>query len=200
MRFLSALSCLALVMGCANGQVVDDDSGAPPEDVHVNEVVTLPEAGGDAKDASIDVFDAGCTPDAALGGIGLPAGTTATATTSYDVNTPDLAVDGNLGTYWNAGDLTGSLTITFSSAQTFDAVRIRATALPTSDETYTLTGYQDAVQVQIGQSTQSVAQGSSVLAPIAVTAATYDAIRIDVTSTQSWVAITEVGLVTPSCP
>ncbi len=194
------LAC-AIFFGCANGgNVLDDGGGPPPSDAHQNDVLVLPEAGGDAQDASVDVFDAGCEPDAALGGIGLPAGTTATATTSYDVNTPDQAVDGNLSTYWNAGATTGSITITFPSGQTFDAVRIGATALPTSDETYTITGYQDQVQVQIGQSTETAQQGSSILAPIAVTPATYDAIRIDITSTQSWVAITDVALVTQLCP
>ncbi len=197
---LGLVALVAIVGACANSASPSSDSGAPPSDAHVNvDVLTIPIDTG-ASDASLDVFDAGCDPDCALGGIGLPAGTTATATTSYQTSTPDLAVDGDPSTYWNAGDVTGSLTITFPSPQTFDAIRIEAIALPISNETYAITGFQDAVPIAIGQSTQSVPQGSTVLAPIGVTIGTYDAIEIDVTSDASWVAIGEVALVTQACP
>ena len=186
---------------CANGTHIESDSGTPP-DSSTNDALILPlDASKDVAlaDAGVDAFDAGCV-DAALGGIGMPAGSTATATSSYDVNTPDLTIDGDITTYWNSGGTTGSLTITFPAAQTFDAVRISVTALPTCDETYTITGFQDANPVLIGSSTQSAVEGGSILQPIAVTAGTYEAIRIDVSSTQSWVAISEVALVTPYCP
>jgi len=183
---------------CANGAVVIGDDGGQLDSGGSQDVTTLPVDSG--KDAAIDVFDAGCVPDGALGGIGIPAGSTASATTSYSTNTPDQAIDGDLGTYWNAGGTTGSLTITFPSPQTFDAVRLGVTALPTSDETYTISGMHDATQSQIGQSTQSAPQGGSVLSPIPVTSGTYDGLVIDVTSTQSWVAITDVSLVTSYCP
>jgi len=45
-----------------------------------------------------------------------------------------------------------------------------------------------------------VPQGVSVLAPINVTPGAYDAIRIDTSSQQSWIAIVEVSILTPECP
>jgi hypothetical protein len=188
-----------LLAACANAPATIDAGTPKPDAEQAAEVVTLPlDSGmGDASDAA---FDAGCAADAALGGVGLPTGTTASATTTYDPDTPDLVVDGDPNTYWNAGAVTGSLTITFPSPQTFTGVRLAVTALPACDETYAITGFQDAVPISIGQSTESVAEGTTILPTIGVTIGTYDAIRIDVTSTASWVAIGEVGLVTAECP
>jgi len=188
------------MLACANGATTQADSGAP-EDAATGDVLSLPlDASSDATDASIDAYDAGCDPDGALGGVGLPEGTTASATTSYETNTPDLAIDGDPSTYWNAGATTGSLTLTFPSPQTFSGVKLDVTALPACAETYAITGFQNDVPIAIGQSTQNVPQGSTVLQTIGVTIGTYDAIEIDVSSTQSWVAIGDVALVTEACP
>jgi hypothetical protein len=184
-----------VLTACANATTIGQDDASSLVDTGVNEVLTLP------LDAAVEAFvDAGCAHDGALGGVGMPTGSIASATTTYAPDTPGLAVDGDLTTYWNAGDVTGSLTIAFPSPQTFDAIRMGVTALPTSDETYAITGFQNGVPIQIGQSTQSAPEGGGILAPIGVTIGTYDSIRIDVTSTASWVAITDVALVTPSCP
>ena len=197
------LAWLALcVAACAGGKIVGDDAGDTPDTNNgPPDVTVIPEAAlPDVKDVAIDTFDAGCT-DAGLGGIGMPAGSTATATTSYGANTPDLAIDGDFNTYWNAGDFNGSLTITFPSSQTFDAILLRVNALPTTDETYTIWGQQDQNPfVQIGQSTESAQQGGGNLTPISVTPGAYDAIRIDVAGGSSWVAIMEVALATAYCP
>jgi hypothetical protein len=190
------------LLACANGSVVGDDGGtpsdggSPPEDV-----TTIPlDAGKDALDAAIDVFDAGCATDGALGGIGVPAGATATATSSTSTDLPSQAIDGDQSTYWNAGGFTGSITVAFASPVTIDGVHLWVTALPTTSETYTVFGIQDANTTQLAQSTQTAQQGGGALQTIAIPNAAYDAIRVDVVGNQSWVAIVEMAFTTTSCP
>ena len=169
------------------------DSGPLPD------VTKLPvDSGAEVDAVVIDAFDAGCAQDGAVGGIGVPAGSSATASNSYD-SAPADAIDGNLGTVWNAGGFTGSITITFPTPQTIDGVKIFANALPTTTETYTIFGIQDQQTTQLAQSTQNVDQGSQ-LATIAIANAAYDGIRIDVQGNASWVAINEIALATTYCP
>ncbi len=196
-------SWLALaIVGCANGSTSGEDAstpndgGNPPQDV-----TTLPtDAAKDAADAAIDVFDAGCAVDGALGGIGVPFGATATATSSTTTDLPSHAIDGDQNTYWNAGGFTGSITVMFASPITIDGVDLWVTALPTTDETYTVFGIQDANTTQLAQSTQTAQQGGGALQTIPIPNAAYDGIRIDVVGTQSWVAIVEMAFTTSYCP
>lgn len=158
-------------------------------------------------DASADVavvddyvFDAGCAQDAALAGIGIPAGSSVSASGSYNSQPAD-AIDGNLGTVWNAGGFTGSITIMFLSPVTIDGVKLYVDALPTTSETYTVFGIQDQQTTQVAQSTQTATQGGgNALQTIAIPNAAYDGIRIDVQGNASWVAINEIALATTYCP
>jgi hypothetical protein len=208
MRRLLAFAVLAIpaLVGCAaSGRIADDDA-APPDDASPGDVTVLPlDGAADAPPADAAVADA--TPDAfaacadaALGGIGMPAGATATATTSYTNNPPGDAIDGDFATYWNSGDFTGSLTIAFASPVTFDGVRLYASSLPTTSETYTLYGIQNGSPSQIAQSTQTVQQGGAALATIPVPNDAYDGLLVVVDGNQSWVAINEIALVTTQCP
>lgn len=206
---LGWLGLAALVFGCANG-LVTDAVDASPIDATVDRA-SLPDAtadhspgdasGPDTSDINVpDAFDAGCSQlDAGMGGIGIPANSTATGG-SYQSNTPDKAIDGDLGTYWNAGGYAGSITITFPSPQTFSGIRIASVASPGSSESYTITGYQNNTPQMIGAATVQVPAGVSIVAPISVTPGAYDQIRIDVTAGSSWAAMAEVSLLTQYCP
>lgn len=197
-----------LVAACAEGRLAPDDDGGPPSPADAGgDRVTLDapassEAGSDAlDDGGVDAMDAGCSQsDAGLGGIGVPAGTTASASSSWQTSTADKAIDGDLGTGWNAGGTSGSLTLTFAAAQPLNGVRLATAALPQSSETYTVYGYSGMTPTMIGQATLTVPQGVAVLSPINVTPGGYDAIRIDVASSQSWASIVEVSILTPNCP
>jgi hypothetical protein len=199
---------MLLLVGCAAGRVEPaSDADIEPADTGTDRGGVMLDGGtGDANDASVmdsgvDAFDAGCsTADAGLGGIGIPMGTTASATSTYSTDTPDHAIDGDLGTGWNAGGFSGSLTITFPSAQSMNGVRLAAAASPGSSETYNVYGIQSSTPTLIGAATLNVPQGVSVLAPISVQVGSYDAIRIDVTAQSSWAAIIEVSVLTPNCP
>lgn len=198
---------LGSAAGCANG-LVDADAGGDDSGASGNkDVVTLDAPvvadTGPADSGVPDVQppDAGCPPsDAGLGGIGVPIGTTATATGSYQTNTPNLAVDGDPSTYWNAGGFTGSLTIAFPSAIGLNGVRLIATANPAATETYTVYGIVGGTPNVIGSGTRSVPAGFALLAPIALAQGTYDGLRIDVSSQGSWAAIAEVSVLTAQCP
>ena len=117
------------------------------------------DSGTEADAALVDVFDAGCARRLARrhrhargldrDGVG-----------QLQLDARRTAIDGNLGTVWNAGGFTGSITITFTSPQTIDGVKIYANALPTTTETYTIFGIQDQQTTQLAQSTQNVDQGS----------------------------------------
>jgi hypothetical protein len=182
---------------CANAPATGDDAAAPI-DSGPPDVTKLPiDAASDVIVA--DVFDAGCAQDAALGGIRMPAGSNASATTSYQ-STAAMAIDGDEGTYWNAGDFTGSITVMFASPQTFDGVKLFVSALPATSETYTVFGIQDEQTSQLAQSTQTANEGGGALATIAVPNAAYDGIRVDVQGNASWVAINEIALATTYCP
>jgi hypothetical protein len=158
--------------------------------------------GDDASDVATEApVDAGCsTSDAGLGGIGIPSGSVASASSSYSTNTPNLAIDGDLSTYWNAGGYSGSITVTFPSAQTIDGLRIAATASPATNETYSVYGIQGASSTLIGSATLSVPQGINILPAIMLTAGTYDGIEVQVNGMSSWVAIAEMSLLTSGCP
>jgi len=121
--------------------------------------------------------DAGTTPpntcsSSPLGGIGVPAGTTASASASYSTNTPDKAIDGILGRGWNSGSGSGWLRLDFPAPTALTGIRIAALASPTTDEKFVIT---DSVQgTKLGEATLRVAAGSTPaqLAPIPVTPGT----------------------------
>jgi hypothetical protein len=205
---LGWLALAALVFGCANGLVTDAVDASPIVDATLDRAsppdATVDHATNDANGPDTadvaDAFDAGCSQlDAGMGGIGIPANSTATGG-SYQSSTPDKAIDGDLGTYWNAGGYMGGITITFPSAQTFSGIRIASVASPGSGETYTITGYQNNTSQTIGTASVQVPAGVSIVAPISVTPGAYDQIRIDVSAGSSWAAIAEVSLLTQYCP
>jgi hypothetical protein len=196
-----------VLLSCANGRVdpTDDmDSSTPPVDTGVDHGGIMLDSGvtdSGAADSGVDAFDAGCSKsDAGLGGIGIPMGTTATASSSWQTSTPDKAIDGDLGTGWNAGGYSGSLTITFPQAQVMNGVRLATAASPASSETWTIYGIQNSTPTMIGSATMTAPNGIAVLSPINVMVGSYDAIRIDVAAQSSWASIVEVSVLTPNCP
>jgi hypothetical protein len=180
--------------------VTGDGAIGPNDGAHAGDGA-LEDGDGGPVDAPADVPHVPCsTSDSGLGGIGIPSGSTATASGTYMSQTPSLTIDGNIATYWNGGGTLESLTITFPTAQTISGVAIAATASPASSETYTITGHQGGVLQNLGMATLSVPATTTILPAIGVTPGAYTDITLHVTSTTSWVAIAEVTLVTPSCP
>jgi hypothetical protein len=216
-----SLFVAGFVVGCATGGGGDtasgddgatgDDDGSTGDDANGDALTTGdgPHAGdgaiadgdGGPVDAAPDVPPVPCsTSDSGLGGIGIPSGTVATASGTYMGQTPSLTIDENLQTYWNGGGDLESLTLTFPTAQTISGVAIAAFGSPASSETYTVTGHSGGVLMTLGMATLSVPTTTTILPAIGVTPGTYTDLTLHVTSTSSWVAISEVTLVTPHCP
>jgi len=126
-------------------------------------------------------------------------------------STPAInAIDCNLTSYWNSGNTTGSLDLIFPSSISISAVQIAANASPATNEDYIIYGLLNGSWNQISSpSTQYVNWNQNlyptILEPIPVTPAQYDGIRIQVDAGGSWVAISEISLITgnasvPSVP
>ena len=151
-----------------------------------------------SQDAALPTGNCSSLP---LGGIGIPAGTVATASASYAPScTPDLAIDGVMDTGWNSGVFSGWLTLQFPKPTAITAVHIVAGSNPTTNETYTITSDSQAT---IGAGTRQVVSGpatGSMLDPITVTPGTYSSITITINGGASWVAILELSLINDECP
>lgn len=215
-----------LAFGCANGvaqtggdAVFEQTSTETPvaESVRVPEKAAVPNeadipdevdasqpaAASDsspAVDSGTNAVDAGCsTAVTGLGGIGVPPGSTVTASRSYE-STPAQAVDGNRDTFWNGGDFFATLVIQFPTPQALTGIRIAAGATPASSETYTIYGYKGTQGKRIGTLTAPVAMGYTVVPAISVLSDTYDRIVIDVAAAASWALIYDVSILTTACP
>jgi hypothetical protein len=136
-----------------------------------------------------------------LGGIGIPAGTVATANaSSTPSSTPDLAIDGDMTTTWSSGASSGWLKLQFPKPTAITAVQIVAGSKPTDKVTYTITSDSQAT---IGSGTREVISGlayGSMLDPISVSPGTYSSITITVNGSVSWVQIVELSLMNDECP
>jgi hypothetical protein len=142
----------------------------------------------------------------ALGGIGVPTGTVATASTTYSTDVPALAIDGNLATLWNATNYSGWLSLEFPTPLSITGIRMAASSSPATEETYSVTTLSGSTV--IGGATEMVNGNTSIdggppytIEPaIPITPGTYDGIIINVSESSSWIVINEVSLLTAACP
>lgn len=156
-----------------------------------------------------------------LGGIGVPAGTVATASStctapsscSASSDSPSYAIDRNLSTNWNSGGNTASLSLQFPTPQAITGIRIAAGAYPGTNEAYAVMTLADADSgaTTIGSATEMVNTGTAttevldagtitIEPAIPVTPGTYAGITINVNGMASWVVIDDVSLLTAECP
>jgi len=143
--------------------------------------------------------DAGCLAWS-LGGIGVPAGTTATASATYSTFAPSNAIDGNLATLWNAPGPTASLTLHFLKPQAITGIRMAATSSPATMESYTVTASGRPTTIGSGTLMVNGLTPVTIEPAIDVTPGTYSGITIAVNGMASWAVINEVSLLTTTCP
>lgn len=144
-----------------------------------------------------------CSTAGDLPGVGVPAGTIATASDVLTVDTTaypaDLAIDGSLATQWNSGTVNGWITLTFAAPVAISGIRLHADAQPVTDQTFTITA--DGSPTPIGTGTTSVMlTPGAVLPDIPVTPGSYSSITITVDSGESFVGLDEIWLLPSSCP
>jgi hypothetical protein len=157
-------------------------------------------AGAVGVDAGTHETDAGCQ-GVALSGIGVPAGTVATASTFSDPeDAPAMAIDGDLTNEWDTGTYTGWITLTFPAPTMISAVRIHADALPATNEIFTLSTSSSVTP--LGSATVFIDRAPGTLLPdIQIPPALYSDITLTVNAGASWVGVNEIWLLpAPACP
>jgi hypothetical protein len=138
----------------------------------------------------------------ALGGIGVPPGTIATASATYSTSVPSNAIEGSLSLSinWSPGSDTGSLNLTFPTPQSITGIRLGANSDPPTSETYSIT--EGSSMTSIGTATEMV-NGNTMLtveSAIPLNPGSYSTITINVDGNGSWAAINAVSLLTSECP
>ncbi len=130
----------------------------------------------------------------------VPGGTTATASSRTSAGDPNSAIDCVIANVpsqsaWNAGQHTGSLTLTLPSAMTLMGVTIDSNSTPAGQQSYaiyldgSLTPIEPASTVFIPD---TQCGSNQILFPAPITAKT---VRVVTTNTNSWVSVCEVRLV-----
>jgi hypothetical protein len=203
--------------GCESDQVCKSDgSGYGPCDCGGPQVDGGPDSGRDATgdangalpDAPSDTSDA--TPDSsslecptwALGGIGVPPGTVATASATYMTSVPADAIAGSLSlsTNWCPGSNAGWLNLKFPAPLSITGIRLAANSDPPTSETYSFA--EGSSMTPIGTATEMV-NGNTALTiepAIPLKPGSYSSITITVNGGASWVGINGVSLLTSACP
>jgi hypothetical protein len=192
----------------ADASALDDSASGARDGAatgHDSATDSRSDARGSDGSGSYDSGDAGCL-SWALGGIGIPAGTLATASATYSNDVAADAIDRDLSTCWNAPGYTASLSLTFPMPQSITGIRMAANSSPAASETYTVTPVGSSTM--IGSATETVNGNTSVdggppytIEPaIPVTPGSYAGITINVDGVASWVAINEISLLTSECP
>lgn len=163
------------------------------------------DAGTDAASSDVGTdaafADAGACLSWALGGVGLPAGTTVTSPASASPVTQ--AIDGDLTTGWNGGDYVGSITFSFPAPTAIGGVAIAAGSSPDTNEDYTVLAEDGTTVLGTGTfAVRGVATGapSPRVGAIALTPGTHTSITMQVRGHASWVYIAEASLTTAACP
>ena len=170
-------------------------------------------AGTGGVDAGTHATDAGCQ-GVDLPGIGVPAGTVVTASSTLTsiygpdasivdagfTYTADRVIDGDVTTEWISGAYGAWITLTFPAPTMVSAIRIHADALPVTSEIYSVS--TSTLAAPLGSATYPVPLSpGSVLPDIQITPGMYSNLTLTVAGGASWVGIDEIWLLAaPDCP
>ncbi|UHA73844.1 discoidin domain-containing protein [Paenibacillus sp. 481] len=166
----------------------------------------------------------GALPTYAAGSVGNMQGTaipkgSVSSGTFYGGHRTEAAIDGDASTYWNAGNTTGTIQVTFPSSINITKIQLASVASGKSNVSYTFYGLKNGEWAAISSKiTASVITGIDpsspgtidptkvdLFEPVAVTPGDYDGIKIDIAASNSWAAISEITLISskpnlPSAP
>ncbi|HSY42060.1 MAG TPA: hypothetical protein VLA79_21140 [Polyangia bacterium] len=170
-------------------------------------------AGTGGVDAGTHATDAGCQ-GVDLPGIGVPAGTVVTASSSLtSIYGPDASIidagftygadrviDGDITTEWISGAYGAWITLTFPAPVMVSAIRVHADALPVTTEIYSVS--TSTLAAPLGSATYPVTLSpGTVLPDIQITPGMYSNLTLTVSGGASWVGIDEIWLLAaPDCP
>ena len=131
-----------------------------------------------------------CMPVAEMSGCQISGSATASSSENA-LQTPNLAIDGNITTYWNAGATSGTITVTFASGVSMKGLYVNTVASPASSESYTVSVLHNGQWVSEGTTTESIGVSQAQYF-IPLPAGTYDGVRLAVGSSSNWVQIYEI--------
>lgn len=148
---------------------------------------------------------AGTTPGTcqtiAPSGIGVPAGTVVTVSTSDEGDPATNAIDGDVLDEWSGPESTGWITLTFPAPTMIGAVLIHADAKPVTDELFTVS--TSTSPVPLGSVSSSIMEMpvGTLLPELPIPPGVYQDLTISVTAGPSWVGVNEIWLLPAStCP
>ncbi|MCV9947743.1 fibronectin type III domain-containing protein [Paenibacillus sp. BT-177] len=128
-------------------------------------------------------------------GFSPPEGTTVKGSSIYSNYVEENSIDGDIGTFWNAGTYKGNIELNFPSAIEFNFVHITTAALPVRTVSYTIYGLEGGKWVQISENTTHSLKATYTTAPpIKVKQGAYNGIRIEADGGSSWLAFNEITL------
>ncbi|MBP1905855.1 hypothetical protein J2Z32_002503 [Paenibacillus turicensis] len=129
-------------------------------------------------------------------GFSPPEGTVAKGNTTYPPYTADRAIDKSLDTYWNSGKYVGSLELEFPTAIELDFIQVATSVRPAAAQTYKIYGLVDQEWKVISDtvSASPVTESANILNPFKVNHGLYNGIKLEVTASSSWIAISEITL------
>jgi len=133
-------------------------------------------------------------------GIGVPPGTVVTASTANDTDPATNVIDGDIVDEWNAGTVSGWITLTFPAPTMIAAVRIHADALPVTNEMFTLSTSTSTVPLA-SFSAEVMTVPGTFLPEVRIPPALYSDLTIMVNAGASWVGVNEIWVLPAStCP
>ncbi|WP_233182985.1 fibronectin type III domain-containing protein [Paenibacillus sonchi] len=134
-------------------------------------------------------------------GVAVPEGSTVSATGKINAGrTTNLAIDGDINTYWNSAGFSDTLVILFPKEIDLSFIQLASVATPSNASvSYTISGYQSGTWIKISDTItkkiNNVNKDYAVLEPINVKMGNYSGIKIEASSNKStWIAIAEVTL------
>lgn len=133
----------------------------------------------------------------------VPTGTTAFSPGgSYKTTAEKNTIDQDLITNWNSGSVKGQLELKFPQPTYLNFVQLAVLASPQANNTYTISGLKDGKWTQISSpATISLLDKKiTIMDPISVTEGLYDGIRIDASSSISYISIYEITIGTQEKP
>lgn len=129
----------------------------------------------------------------------FPDGTQINASLSKPIQPPELAVDGDLATAWNAGASSAQIWFTLPEPLALSAVSLHVTASPSSQAAYLVSALQGGVWSEVGRREAFLADRQVTLVEIDLPEQPYQVIRIDANIDPSHAAIYEIRLL-GDCP
>jgi len=133
-------------------------------------------------------------------GVGVPAGTVTTASSSDDTDPAVNAIDGDIVDEWSSGTTTAWITLTFPSPTMIGAIRLHADAKPANNEIFTIS--TSTSTVPLASFTALIPSAPGVLLPeIKLPSGVYGDLTISVNAGSSWAGVNEIWVLPAStCP